>query len=352
MTGSTTALMQRTREIAVLLYTLQLLAPNTVMLSHYAVSSSNVVLVYFSSQLVSFMQIFLFFLIHFLILFLALCSGEEWQCEGGDCISLTRRCDGRRDCQDGTDELDCPTQAPSVVECSIYEFECPRGEPRCISQRQTCDRVPDCQDGFDELDCPGCRDFEFTCGDGTCIDSWRKCDGRPDCRDQSDEDVRQCGRCRLGEFRCRSGEECIPERRRCDRRPDCRDGSDEEGCPFADGLNLRTYPTSQNITEGRSKESLQSCPLIMVSRTRGCVPVQGRGTYTSLCWMEKRKWSPTTTRVQRLQWEARDAEYSGDMIYLASLVLSSVCSCQIREHSSALRLASPPTSWMPRSRCT
>ena len=39
--------------------------------------------------------------------------------------------------------------------------------------------------------------------------------------------------------------------RRCDGSSDCRDDSDERGCPYAEGLNLRTYPTSQNITQGR-----------------------------------------------------------------------------------------------------
>ena len=68
---------------------------------------------------------------------------------------------------------------------------------------------------------------------------------------RSDEDPSQCKLCRLGEFQCVSTGECVPELKRCDGSSDCRDGSDERGCPYAEGLNLRTYPTSQNITQGR-----------------------------------------------------------------------------------------------------
>jgi len=40
---------------------------------------------------------------------------------------------------------------PSPSTCAYYEFQCRDGS--CIDERQKCDGRPDCSDGFDELEC-------------------------------------------------------------------------------------------------------------------------------------------------------------------------------------------------------
>lgn len=129
-------------------------------------------------------------------------------------------CDGRLDCDDGTDETGC--------DCPPASLRCADG--LCVAAAARCDTVADCADGSDELDCPappatapaaapappalapatlpdplgelpalGCGPTQFTCrgvgdagGGAECIPlSWR-CDGRADCTDGSDETL-HCG---------------------------------------------------------------------------------------------------------------------------------------------------------------
>jgi integrin beta 2 len=41
------------------------------------------------------------------------CLDSQFSCASGQCISMGKRCNGDKDCVDGTDELDCKTE-----ECS------------------------------------------------------------------------------------------------------------------------------------------------------------------------------------------------------------------------------------------
>ena len=44
----------------------------------------------------------------------------EWTCRGdGSRIDVRRRCDGRPDCRDRSDEYDCPQLVPSIFEKSF-----------------------------------------------------------------------------------------------------------------------------------------------------------------------------------------------------------------------------------------
>nr|XP_032526331.1 basement membrane-specific heparan sulfate proteoglycan core protein [Danaus plexippus plexippus] len=141
------------------------------------------------------------------------------------------RCDGKQDCDDGTDEADCQ-------KCGVDDFVC--GDGRCIESSRRCDRVADCSQGEDEQGC-GCSPDEFRCEiDLTCIEGRKRCDGIPHCRDGSDEQdcvsrlIYWSGDhvCKdRGMFRCANGS-CISILLRCDGYRDCLpDGSDEIDCP-------------------------------------------------------------------------------------------------------------------------
>lgn len=62
------------------------------------------------------------------------------------CIPESEVCDGRPQCQDRSDELDCWEKTKSC------EFRCADGK-RCIPQKFLCDGEMDCLDGSDEVEC-------------------------------------------------------------------------------------------------------------------------------------------------------------------------------------------------------
>ncbi|XP_023572959.1 low-density lipoprotein receptor [Octodon degus] len=208
------------------------------------------------------------------------CRPGDFSCGGrlNRCIPGSWRCDGQQDCNNGADERGCPAKT-----CSEDQFLCL--DSRCIAQHFVCDGEHDCLDGSDEAACstPFCKPDEFQCNSSACIFQFWACDGDPDCQDGSDEWPQNCGGrdtlapqgntgpCTSLEFHCRSGE-CVHGGWRCDGAPDCKDKSDEEGCVVA-----TCRPDEFQCTDGTCIHGSRQCDRVHdckdTSDEVGCVNV-------------------------------------------------------------------------------
>nr|XP_049704047.1 modular serine protease-like isoform X1 [Helicoverpa armigera] len=172
------------------------------------------------------------------------CRKLEWQCKDGGCISSDEKCDGTKNCLDGSDETHALCRK---MLCLPHLFRCTYGA--CVDGTAPCDKKTDCADSSDELipKCRGAFDLnrkEFVCVDGSrTIPPGDLCDGVVNCQDGSDENVSACGeqRCPGNLFQCAYGA-CVDGNSDCNGIPDCADGSDE-----ADDLCNRATPRPLSI---------------------------------------------------------------------------------------------------------
>lgn len=183
---------------------------------------------------VNFLIINLLLVNYYCYLTSALFTNLTFVCKSGHILdSFQFICDGRIDCDDASDES---SELCTRTVCPINKFKCHYGA--CLDRSKKCNGIRECVDGSDERHCGrkthSCGRNEFRCGDDTkllhrkCIPATNICDGVLNCEDGSDETSTICDNflCPNGTFRCRYGG-CVPATVQCDGFLDCFDASDE-----------------------------------------------------------------------------------------------------------------------------
>ena len=82
-----------------------------------------------------------------------------------ECIDLAKKCDGIKNCNDGSDEKNCQMTCNEMTEFQCIHENNTILPLECIPKVKRCNGVNDCAKGEDENDCAtSCnQDNQFTC---------------------------------------------------------------------------------------------------------------------------------------------------------------------------------------------
>uniref|UniRef100_A0A9J8BQH4 Si:dkey-88l16.3 n=1 Tax=Cyprinus carpio carpio TaxID=630221 RepID=A0A9J8BQH4_CYPCA len=198
------------------------------------------------------------------------------------CIEEALVCDGRSHCTDGSDEVGCPTTASETssapFRCRVGSKPCKDGR-ECVLYSHVCDGEMDCKDGSDEHDCEyQCKADQFQCAHGRmCIDRKQVCDGTPQCQDRSDE-LDCFSRSHECKHQCDDKTRCIPESFLCDGERDCVDATDEDNCSKTNRGDVNVVPVNKASSGfGPSQPPVCTSPSIMCPGASLCI------SQTQLC---------------------------------------------------------------------
>ncbi|XP_064596684.1 low-density lipoprotein receptor-related protein 2-like [Liolophura sinensis] len=175
--------------------------------------------------------------------------GKGFICDDGNYLQCGQVCNGRMDCNDGSDEQNC--------HCT-YRFSCgdPNANGSCVDSSQWCDGVADCPAATDEVPGCSCPRGTFSChSEEKCLHIESYCNYHKDCIGGEDEPVDCSTSCHPDyQFKCGNGF-CVSSLKRCDSVDDCGDLSDEMDCQDHEILLLQ-------IQHGRERPAVRTITIV------------------------------------------------------------------------------------------
>ncbi|XP_039532284.1 low-density lipoprotein receptor-related protein 2 isoform X2 [Pimephales promelas] len=201
---------------------------------------------------------------------------DDFLCnDGSKCVERHLVCDGQTHCIDGSDEMGCPTMAAETstsgpLKCRLGSKPCEDGS-ECVLHSHVCDGERDCKDGSDERGCEyKCEADQFQCDHWMCIDRKQVCDGTPQCQDRSDE--MDCfTRSHDCKHQCDNKTRCIPENLLCNGVKDCVDATDEDNCSKTNREDVSLVTLNKGVSGFAPPPPTCRSPSVMCPGTSLCI---------------------------------------------------------------------------------